>query len=93
MATARAPSRTASQVRKTTTRPTNPEDKNIVQSVIDDWPVSPSRRRTVKRILNVDDCRLGIGEDGELLVEAPGDCRVVCIDVSVEGPRWCRVLL
>lgn len=86
------PSRTALQVQMATTRPTNVYDRGVVQSAIDDWPVSPAHRRTVKRILNVHDCRLGVGEGG-LLVEAPGDCRVVCIDISVEGGKWSRLLL
>ena len=72
------------------TRPPTGDDTDLVRRLVREWPVDAQRRAEVKRILNVRDCRLGVA-DGVVLVEAPGDCVVVALDIDRPGDDWAVV--
>tara|TARA_B110000046_G_scaffold182026_2_gene215232 strand:+ start:92 stop:361 length:270 start_codon:yes stop_codon:yes gene_type:complete len=78
--------RTAKMVCADAVRP-NMQDTAAVRDAVANWPIDADARKVVKRILNINDCRMGVS-DGCILAEAPGDCLVVAIDVDDMTGDW-----
>ena len=84
-----APGRTSYAVCAGVTRP-SADDKMVVRCAIGEWPIDEGRRVAVKRILNISDCRMGVA-DGAILAEAPGDKKVVVIDIDNDYDDWASI--
>ena len=73
------------------TRPTNADDAALVRNLIQNWPASEEDRMRVKRILNIEDCRIDVS-DGVVLAESSADdggC--VVIDISNPDDDWASI--
>ena len=84
--------RTASAVCDEATRPTSAEDVEAVRNAIKYWPIYTAEKETVKRILNITDCRMGVDvTDGVILAESLNDGIMIIFDIEKDDNDWVRI--
>ena len=83
--------RDAYAVHESCTRPRNETEFHFLIECINDWTVIPEKRKIMKRILNVEDCRIAV-DSKCILVEAPNhNGSYLVIDINHSGCEWVKI--
>jgi hypothetical protein len=71
-------------------RPATLEQAKSVRRLTLKWPVPPDERATIKRILNMADCRIGVA-DVHLWAESRLDSTLILVNIEKTGDDWVSV--